>query len=134
MAKSIGPALRVDVVGPAAAMLGEEATFKVHLLNQGEAEARGITVRIGVPDSARVVGSEAGAGDARVQTDSVPTQVVWTLDRLQAQAASGLTLRLVPMASRPIELSRRLVGPALDFDRSNRSQTVPVGNDARRSQ
>ncbi|NLF70341.1 MAG: hypothetical protein GX575_14975 [Candidatus Anammoximicrobium sp.] len=105
LVKSVGPALRVDVVGPTAAILGEEATFKVHVLNQGESDATGVTVRVGIPDVARVVASEAGTGDARVQTDGGPTQVVWSVERLPAQAASGMTLRLIPTGNRPIELS-----------------------------
>jgi len=105
LAKSIGPALRVDVVGPAAAVVGEEATFKVHVLNQGEAEATGVAVRIGIPDVARVVASEAGTGDAHVQTDGGATQIVWSLERLAAQAAGGLTLKLVPTGNRPIDLT-----------------------------
>lgn len=105
LAKSAGPALRVEVVGPPAAQLGEEAAFKIHVVNQGEAEAKGVAVRVAVPDGARVVTAEAGAGDARVQTDGGATQVLWNLEKLQAQAASGLTLKLVPTVNRPIELS-----------------------------
>ncbi len=105
LAKSVGPALRVEVVGPAAAILGEEATFKVHVLNQGEADATGVTVRVGVPDIARVAASEAGTGDARVQADGGASQVVWSVERLPAQAASAMTLKLVPTANRPIDLT-----------------------------
>lgn len=105
LVKNMGPAIRVDVVGPTAAMLGEEAAFKVHVLNQGQADAAGVTVRIGVPDAARVVASEAGVGEARMQTDGGVTQVLWSLERLQAQAAGELTVKLVPAAERPIDLS-----------------------------
>ncbi len=105
LAKSAGPALRVEVVGPPAAQLGEEVTFKIHVLNQGEAEAKGVAVRVVVPDGARVVTAEAGAGDARVQTDGGATQVLWNLEKLQAQAASGLTLKLIPTVNQPIELA-----------------------------
>ena len=105
LAKSVGPALRVEVVGPPAALLGEEAIYKVHIVNQGEAEAKAVAVRIGVPDGVRVVTTEAGAGDARVQTEGGATQVLWNLERLQAQAAHGLTLKLVPTVNRPIDLS-----------------------------
>ncbi len=105
LAKSAGPALRVEVVGPPAAQLGEEAVFKIQVANQGEAEAKGVLVRVAVPDGARVVTAEAGAGDARVQTDGGVTQVLWNLEKLQAQAASGLALKLVPTVSQPIELS-----------------------------
>jgi len=105
LVKNVGPAIGVDVVGPAAAMLGEEAAFKVRVLNQGQADAAGVMVRIGVPEMARVVASEAGTGEARVQTDAGVTQVMWTLERLQTQAASELTVKLVPTAEQPIELS-----------------------------
>jgi hypothetical protein len=105
LAKSAGPALRVEVVGPPAAQLGEEVAFKIHVLNQGEAEAKGIAVRVAVPDGARVVTAEAAAGDARVQTEGGATQVLWNLEKLQAQAASGLTLKLIPTVNQPIELA-----------------------------
>ena len=105
LAKSAGPALRVEVVGPPAVQLGEETAFKIHVVNQGEAEAKGVAVRIAVPEGARVVTAEAGAGDARVQTDGGATQVLWNLEKLQSQAASGLTLKLVPTVNRPIELA-----------------------------
>lgn len=105
LVKIAGPAVRVDLIGPAAAILGEEATYKVQVTNQGEADAAGVAVRIAVPDSARVAASEAGAGEAHVETDDGVTQVTWSLERLQAQAGSELTLRLVPTANRPLELS-----------------------------
>jgi uncharacterized repeat protein (TIGR01451 family) len=105
LSKAVGPALRVEVVGPAAALLGEEAVFKVQLLNQGEVEAQGVAVRIGVPEGVRVVTAEAGAGEARVQADGDVNQILWTVERLQAQAAGGLSLTLVPTADRPIELA-----------------------------
>jgi hypothetical protein len=105
LAKNQGPALRVDVVGPAAATLGEETAFKIQVMNPGEADAAGVTVRIGVPEIARLVGNDVGAGEANVQADGGVTQVVWTLERLPARAASELTLKLVPTTTRPIELS-----------------------------
>lgn len=105
LSKAVGPTLRVEVVGPAAAMLGEEAAFKVQILNQGEVEAKGVVVRIGVPDGVRVVTAEAGAGEADVQADGGVGQIVWNVERLQAQAASGLTLTIVPTTDQPIDLS-----------------------------
>lgn len=105
LSKTVGPALRVEVIGPAAALLGDETLFKIQLLNQGEVDAEGVSVQIGVPAGVRVVKAEAGAGQARVQAEGDLNRIVWTVERLQAQAAGNLNLTVVPTAEQPIELS-----------------------------
>ena len=105
LTRSAGPALRVEVQGPAAAQLGEEAAFKIQLVNQGDAEARGVAVKIAVPEGVQVAAAEAAAGEAHVQADGATNLVVWNVEALQAQAAGGLTLKLIPTVNAPIELA-----------------------------
>lgn len=105
LAKSGSPALRVELVGPATTSVGEEAIFKIQLQNQGEAEAVGAVVRIALPAGVQVVSAQAATGDARPQQDGSSGTIVWNLERLQAQAASMLTLTLVPTTIQPIEMN-----------------------------
>ena len=105
LSKAVGPALSVEIVGPTAALLGQESVFRVQLLNQGEVEAKGVTVRVGVPEGTQLVTAAAASGEARVESDRGANQIVWNLERLSTQAAGSLNLTVIPTTDRPIEFS-----------------------------
>jgi hypothetical protein len=95
----------VDVVGPQAVTLGEEAQFQVRVVNQTDLETKGVTVRILVPRSVRVVGTDGGENRTSTGPETADTAtIVWTLDRLAGRGTAPLALRLKPTTNAPFEL------------------------------
>ena len=101
---SRGPSIRVETNGPKAIRIGTEATYTVHVENEGDTEANDVFVRVGVPVTAKViaVGSAAETGNP---TDAPHEQrFVWTIARLAPRSSETLTLRITPTDGKPIDL------------------------------
>ncbi len=98
------PVITSDIRGPKQILVGREATFRVHLQNQGEAAAEGVDVVVRVPSWADIIDTTASAGSVTQAPGDTQGTLHWQLPRLEARSGETIDLRLVPRGSRPLEL------------------------------
>jgi len=102
----VGALLRVDTIGPRAITLGEASDYVIRMSNAGVTEARDVVVRVTIPDSVQVASTKASDGNDSIQQEAgAVRQLVWTLQRVPARAERQLTLKLIPTANRPFDLT-----------------------------
>jgi uncharacterized repeat protein (TIGR01451 family) len=99
------PVITTDIRGPKQIMIGREASYRVQLRNQSDAAAEGIVATIRIPTWAEVVDTSTSQGMIQQPRHATgPGQLEWQLSRLEARAGESLDIKLVPRASRPLEL------------------------------
>jgi uncharacterized repeat protein (TIGR01451 family) len=99
------PSLRVHTTGPAAVILGREATWKVEIENAGATVANEVTISIHLPSSVEVVGTKASLGNAGQGAPPAEDSVLtWTIPQLAARAQARLDVRAVPKSAGSFEL------------------------------
>ncbi|MGD9645371.1 MAG: hypothetical protein AB7U73_06640, partial [Pirellulales bacterium] len=85
--------------------VGIPAAYRIVVKNTGEVGADGVLVSVRVPEGADLVGTQAGVGSVRpAESAESGAGIEWVIDSLGPRSETSLTLRLVPLKSRPIEL------------------------------
>jgi uncharacterized repeat protein (TIGR01451 family) len=99
------PVITTDIRGPKQILIGREAAYRVQLRNQGDVAAEGMVASIRIPSWAEVVDTAASQGVIAQAGDTMGSgNLEWQLARLEAQGSETLDIRLIPRASRPLEL------------------------------
>jgi len=74
--------------------------------NAGVTEARNVLVRVAIPDNVQVVSTQASDGNDRIEREAgAERSLVWNLGSVPARAERQLTLKLIPTANRPFNLT-----------------------------
>jgi len=103
---SVGPALRMDTVGPRSILIGKPATYTLTLVNEGRTTANDVYVRVAVPGWIEISSTQATAGSAQTQEDSAAEQrLIWTVSRLAAGEQESLQLNFVALENRAFDLA-----------------------------
>jgi uncharacterized repeat protein (TIGR01451 family) len=99
------PLITTNIRGPKQILVGREATYQVQLHNAGDVAAEGIVANIRIPSWAEVVATSSTQGMIQQGNDaSGGGQLDWQLSRVEARGNETLDIRLIPRASRPLEL------------------------------
>jgi uncharacterized repeat protein (TIGR01451 family) len=99
------PLITTNIRGPKQILVGREATYQVQLHNAGDVAAEGIVANIRIPSWAEVVGTSSTQGMIQQGGDaSGGGQLDWQLSHVEARGNETLDIRLIPRASRPLEL------------------------------
>jgi uncharacterized repeat protein (TIGR01451 family) len=99
------PVITTDIRGPKQITIGREANYRLQLRNQSDAAAEGIVATIRIPTWAEVVDTTTSQGMIQQPRNATgPGQLEWQLSRLEGHASETLDIKLVPRASRPLEL------------------------------
>jgi uncharacterized repeat protein (TIGR01451 family) len=99
------PLITTNIRGPKQILVGREATYQVQLHNAGDVAAEGIVANIRIPSWAEVVGTSSSQGMIQQSGNaSGAGQLDWQLSRVEARGNETLDIRLIPRASRPLEL------------------------------
>jgi uncharacterized repeat protein (TIGR01451 family) len=105
LASNETPVITTDIRGPRQITIGREASYRLQLQNQSDAAAEGIVATIRIPTWAEVVDTSASQGTIQQPRNAVGTgQLEWQLSRLEGRANETLDIKLIPRASRPLEL------------------------------
>lgn len=105
LASNQTPLIATDIRGPKQILIGREAAYRIQLRNQGDVAAEGIVARIGIPSWAEVVDTAATQGMIGQAGTATGSGILeWELPRVEARSAESLEIRLIPRASRPLEL------------------------------
>ncbi len=99
------PVIASDILGPRQILIGREAVYRVRLRNDGDVPADQLVASVRIPSWADVVDTSASRGMIQQSPDGRPSgSLEWQIQRLAAGATETLNLKLVPRASRPLEL------------------------------
>jgi hypothetical protein len=100
------PALRVDVAGPQGITVGKPAGYLVTIVNEGDASAGDVQLRMSLPAFVSVAGSQASSGDAGLQADATSggSRLIWALRGVAARGHESLRLELVASEGQAFEL------------------------------
>lgn len=99
------PVIATDIRGPKQILVGQEATYRVRLQNQGQVAAEGIVANVRIPSGADIINTTTTHGTIQqAQEAGAAGNLEWQLTRLEAGAHETLDIRLVPRTSRPLEL------------------------------
>jgi hypothetical protein len=99
------PALRVDVAGPQAITVGRPAGYLVTIVNEGDASAADVQLRLTLPGYVNVTGSQATSGEASLAADGGGlSRLIWSLPGVAARGHESLRLELVASEGQPFDL------------------------------
>jgi uncharacterized repeat protein (TIGR01451 family) len=105
LASNETPVITSDIRGPKQITIGREASYRLQLQNQSDIAADGIVATIRIPTWAEVVDTSASQGMIQQPRGAAgPGQLEWQLSRLEGRAGETLDIKLIPRASRPLEL------------------------------
>jgi hypothetical protein len=99
------PALRVDVAGPQGITVGKPAGYLVTIVNEGDASAGDVQVRLSLPGFVSVTNSQATSGEANLAADPAGgSRLVWTLASVAGRGHQSLRLDLVASEGEAFDL------------------------------
>lgn len=96
------PAIRVDVAGPAAVVLGKPTRIEVTASNDGTQPARDLTITLGLPAGVELGRVTAAAGRAQA---AVEGGINWQLAALGPDERAVLELEVIPRQDSPISVT-----------------------------
>jgi uncharacterized membrane protein len=100
------PRLRVELGGPPSLLVGKSARYVINLINDGEAPADDVQLRLNLPAWVSVESGESTSGEAGAQADAQgTTRMVWSLPRVKPSSQETLRLQLVAAEGKPFELT-----------------------------
>lgn len=103
---SQGARLRVELAGPQSLLVGKSARYVLNLVNDGDAAAEEVQLRLNIPAWVSVESGESTSGDAAAQADAQGSvHMVWNLPKVKAGSQETLRLQLVAAEGKPFELT-----------------------------
>jgi hypothetical protein len=103
---SQAPRLRVELAGPQALMVGKSARYVLNLVNEGDAVAQEVQLRVHLPSWVSFDAGETTSGEADAQPDGQGgTRMVWTLPQVKANSQETIRLQLVANSGQPFEIT-----------------------------
>jgi hypothetical protein len=101
-----GARLRVELAGPQSLLVGKSARYVLNLVNDGDAAAEEVQLRLNIPAWVSVESGESTAGDAAAQADAQGSvRMIWNLPKVKAGSQETLRLQLVAAEGKPFELT-----------------------------
>jgi uncharacterized repeat protein (TIGR01451 family) len=99
------PALRVDIAGPQGITVGKPAAYVITLVNESEAAAEEVLLRLALPAWVTVSGSQPSHGEAGLQPGEGGSRLIWSLPRVAGRSQSQLKLALVSNSGESFDLA-----------------------------
>ena len=102
---SSGPDVTVEANGPRRVLVGEPTTYTVSVNNAGAIDAKGVFVRIAIPDTVEVSSANETGGIVQHHDDGgAKRELIWNFEVLPAKSREALELSIVPATGGPIEM------------------------------
>ena len=99
------PSLRVEVTGPQGITVNKPAMYVVNLINESDAPADEVQVRLALPASVSVNSSQPTGGEAMMQADAQGTaRLLWCIPQVAGRGREQLKLQLVTREGEAFEL------------------------------
>jgi uncharacterized repeat protein (TIGR01451 family) len=102
---SQGPQLRIETTGPSSVLVNKEATYVIVITNEGNIPARGVLLRVGLPDHARAIAEGAVPDTGAAYDMNQGQRLVWSIAQIPPRGSERVTLRVVPTQNEAIAMS-----------------------------
>lgn len=96
------PLIASRVSGPRQIVIGRKATYRVTIVNRGDASARQLVTTVDSPEWADIISTKTSNGT--VDHRRTEGQLEWEIDQFAAKSTSTLDITLIARSGRPIEL------------------------------
>ena len=93
---SVGPALRVETIGPNTVGVGKTGTYQVQIRNFGQSVAKNILVGIDFPEWVDMENASMTTGENEATDGNSESRLIWTVDQVPAGGSQTMTLQLIP--------------------------------------
>ena len=99
------PAIDIKVIGSKEVEVGQSAHFQVVVANSGNHDARGLFIRLRIPESVEVqLVSSTGGEIAQPGNKEQTRQIVWQFDVLRSQSQQRMDLQLLTSAREDFQI------------------------------
>ncbi|MDR0338587.1 MAG: DUF11 domain-containing protein [Planctomycetaceae bacterium] len=103
----ISPRLEVETEGDPRAIVGQEALYRIRIINRGGSSAEQIVLTVEIPNWLEIAQPEISAGTTSViprEGNKDVRDFVWKISRVEAQAEELLVLHLIPQQRKSVDL------------------------------
>ncbi|MDR0609189.1 MAG: DUF11 domain-containing protein [Planctomycetaceae bacterium] len=103
----VSPRLEVEAEGDPRAIVGQEALYRIKIINRGGSPAEQIVLKVEIPNWLEIAQPEVSAGTTSVvprEGNRELRDFVWKVSRVDAQAEELLVLHLIPQQRKSVDL------------------------------
>ncbi|MDR1963142.1 MAG: DUF11 domain-containing protein [Planctomycetaceae bacterium] len=103
----VSPRLEVETEGDPRAIVGQEALYRIRIINRGGSSAEQIVLSVEIPSWLEIAQPEISAGTTSViprEGNKELRDFVWKVSRVEAQAEELLVLHLIPQQRKSVDL------------------------------
>ncbi|MDR2706771.1 MAG: DUF11 domain-containing protein [Planctomycetaceae bacterium] len=103
----VSPRLEVEAEGDPRAIVGQEALYRIKIINRGGSPAEQIILTVEIPSWLEIAQPEISAGTTSVvprEGNKELRDFVWKVSRVDAQAEELLVLHLIPQQRKSVDL------------------------------
>lgn len=101
------PTVTVETIGPKSIVLGKPTTYRLVAKNNGQADARKISVALVLPENVELTGAQASVGNAEMGSSQSP--LIWQIPVLPGRSEAELELQVTTHTSRHFELGANVI-------------------------
>ncbi|MDR2117083.1 MAG: DUF11 domain-containing protein [Planctomycetaceae bacterium] len=103
----VSPRLEVETEGDPRAIVGQEALYRIRIINRGSSSAEQIVLTVEIPTWLEIAQPEISAGTTSIiprESNKESRDFVWKVSRIEAQAEELLVLHLIPQQRKSVDL------------------------------
>ncbi|MDR1141619.1 MAG: DUF11 domain-containing protein [Planctomycetaceae bacterium] len=103
----VSPRLEVETEGDPRAIVGQEALYRIRIINRGGSPAEQVVLKVEIPNWLEIAQPEISAGTTSViprDGNKELRDFVWKVSRVEAQAEELLVLHLIPQQRKSVDL------------------------------
>ncbi|MDR2756531.1 MAG: DUF11 domain-containing protein [Planctomycetaceae bacterium] len=103
----ISPRIEVETEGDPRAIVGQEAIYRIRIINRGGSSAEQIVLTVEIPNWLEIAQPEISAGTTSIiprDGNKEFRDFVWKVSRVEAQAEELLVLHLIPQQRKSVDL------------------------------
>ena len=107
--KIAGPLIELEIVGSPKAIVGQETTYRIQVINRGGAPAEQVVLTVEIPNWIDVMQTDISAGTTSIipRPNSDIRDFVWKIAKVDAKAEEQINLHLIPRQRETVDLKIR---------------------------
>ena len=105
----VGPIIELETAGSSKAIVGQESTYQIRVMNRGGAPAEQVVLTVEIPNWIDVLQPEMSAGTTSIvpRPNSDILEFVWKIAKVDAKTKEELVLHLIPRQRETVDLKIR---------------------------
>ena len=104
------PLIELETIAATKAIVGQEAAYKIRVINRGGAPAEQFALTVEIPNWINVLAPEASAGTTSIVSRGIGSEMrdfVWKIPKVDAKMEEQIILNLVPQKRETVDLKIR---------------------------